>query len=193
MEGATRLADAADAIVYYVPDGGAPAPTRASTAEVMTRDRRFVPRVTVVPVGATVKFPNADPIKHNVFSVSPGNRFDVGLYGKGTGKAETMRAPGVVRLFCNVHRSMSAFVLVLDTPYYTQVDGLGHFALDGVPAGKGTLHVWHPRAESWEQRIDVPAHEPIAVKLEATLPPVPKHLNKFGRPYPDRDSDEDYR
>src|SRR5262245_20357771 len=191
MEGGSGLADASDALVYFLPERASP--VRPETREVTTRDRRFLPRVSAVSVGSTVRFPNQDPIRHNVFSVSPGNRFDVGLYGTGPGKSTTFRNRGVVRLFCNVHQAMSAFVLVLDTPYFTQVDASGRFTLSGVPAGRGTLCVWHPRADEWRGAIDVPSSAPVSVTLQATLPAIQRHLNKFGRPYPDRAGDDGYR
>ena len=184
-------AEVGAAIVYFVPDQrvGAAAPVRA---EIMTRNRRFLPRTLAVPVGSSVRFPNDDAIQHNVFSVSPGNRFDLGRYGKGNGRAQTLGAPGVVRIFCNVHRDMAATVLVLDTPFVTQPDAAGRFAIEGVPPGAGTLHVWHPRAEPWKGSVVVPSADSLQVTLTATLPAVPSHLDKFGRPYRD-DADASYR
>lgn len=71
----------------------------------------------MVPAGSTVRFPNQDSILHNVFSVSRANRFDLGLYRRGEGKSATFRQPGVVRVFCNVHHSMVAYVVVVETPH----------------------------------------------------------------------------
>jgi plastocyanin len=183
--------EVAGAIVYFVCGDGA-GPATPKSAEIMTRNRQFIPRTLVVPVASTVRFPNDDPIQHNVFSVSRDNRFDLGRYGKGRGRAQTFGSPGVVRVFCNVHRNMAATVLVLDTPFYAQVGADGRFELASVPVGRGTLHVWHPRAEPWSAAIEVPASDSVEVRLEATLPPVPSHLDKFGRPYRD-EADGSYR
>ena len=157
------------------------------------QDRRFGPRTIAVPVGSTVRFANADPIRHNVFSVSPGNRFDLGLYGEGPGRAQRFDRPGLARIFCNVHRTMSAFVLVLETPFHTVPDAAGRFTLTGLPEGPGTLHAWHPRAEAWSRSLRVPVADPVAVTLEVTLPVVPPHLDKHGRPYREPADDERYR
>ena len=186
------VADAAAAIVYFVPEGGAK-PSSTVEAEIVMRDRRFSPRAVAVPLGSSVRFPNADPIRHNVFSVSPSGRFDLGLYGTGRGKAQRFDQPGLVRVFCNVHRSMSAFVLVLDTPFHTAPDASGRFTLSGLPDGPGTLHVWHPRAEAWSRPLTVPFPDSLRVMLDVTLPAVPPHLDKHGQPYRDTPDDDRYR
>lgn len=185
-------ADPTGAIVYFTPEAGT-APPAPIAAEIVMRDRRFAPRAIAVPVGSTVRFGNADPIRHNVFSVSPGNRFDLGLYGKGPGLAQRFDRPGLTRIFCNVHRTMSAFVLVLDTPFHTTPDATGRFTLEGLPEGPGTLHAWHPRSDAWSRAVRVPSADTIRVTLEATLPVVPPHLDKHGRPYREPADDEPYR
>jgi plastocyanin len=174
----------AKAVVYFQPAGARAAlsgPHR--TYEIVTRDKEFVPRVLAVPVGSSLRFPNADPILHNVFSVSPGNAFDLGLYRAGPGKTTRLDRPGIVRVFCNVHHSMVAYVLVLDTPYYAAPDAAGDFVLSGLPDGAGTLTVWHEQAEPSSLQVRVPAATPLIVRLEATRPRVPPHLNKLGRSY----------
>ncbi len=186
------LGDLAGAWVWYEAAGGVP-PRAPVVATVVTRNRKFSPRVLAVPSGSTVKFPNDDPVRHNVFSISTGNRFDLGLYGPGAGRSCTLKQSGLVRVFCNVHRSMSAFVLVLDTPFYAAPDTGGRFALAGLPAGEGTLHVWHPRAPEWTRAVRLPLDQPLEIVLDATLPPVPQHLNKFGRPYAEEPDAGEYR
>jgi len=80
------VGDLAGAWVWYEAAGGAPS-TAPVIATVVTRNRKFTPRVVAVPPGSTVQFPNDDPIRHNVFSISTGNRFDLGLYGPGAGRS----------------------------------------------------------------------------------------------------------
>jgi plastocyanin len=191
LDHGARAADLADAVVWWESDARGPkaAPSQAS---IDTRNRQFAPRTLVVAPGSTVRFPNADPIRHNVFSVSPANRFDLGLYGQGTGRVQRFDRPGLVRVFCNVHRQMAAWVLVLETPHHARVAADGSFALRGIPAGPGTLHVWHPRATAWTS-ARVPPDDAVTVELDATLPPVPQHLDKFGRPYPETPDDGPYR
>jgi plastocyanin len=182
-EGGRRLAGAAaEAVVWFVPDGGAQAP-RAADYEMVTRRKRFEPRVLVVPVGSTVRFPNRDPILHNVFSVSSGNAFDLGLHGRGEGESHRFVAPGVVRVFCNVHHAMVAYVAVMPTPHYASPAADGRFRLRGVPAGPGTLWVWHERGEPQSRRLDPAASGDLSTSVTASRPLVPPHRNKLGRPY----------
>ncbi len=185
-------ASAAEAFVWFTP--ATPRAARPQSLEITTRDKTFLPRAATVPVGSTVRFPNADPILHNVFSVSSGNRFDLGLYRAGQGKPVTLRQPGIVRIFCNVHRTMAAFVAVIETPYVTAVDARGHFTLADLPEGPGTLTVWHWRAAAPESRaVTVPLAAPVAVTLEARLTGAPPHLNKTGKPYTRDVGDTGYR
>jgi hypothetical protein len=130
-----------------------------------------------------VRFPNTDPILHNVFSVSSGNRFDLGFYPEGPGKSWTFQEPGVVRVFCNVHHSMVAYILVLETPHFTSPGSRGAFTLSDLPQGEGTLTVWHPRTEPRSRRVSPGDAAPVVVRLPVTLERVPPHLNKFGRSY----------
>jgi plastocyanin len=95
-----------------------PASLLEPTPELKSEDKVFVPHVLVVPVGEEVTFPNVDEIMHNVFSITRGNRFDLGLYKSGARKNYVFETPGVARIYCNIHPQMSAFVLVRDNPYF---------------------------------------------------------------------------
>lgn len=181
VEGRKAAAGADAAVVWFVPDRRPPPPA-AGRFVMQTRNKRFEPRVLVVPVGSSVRFPNLDPILHNVFSVSGGNTFDLGLVPQGEGGTARFRQAGVVRVFCNVHHRMVGYVVVLDTPFHAAPDAGGRFRLAGLPPGPGQLVVWHERAEPLVRRID-PAAGPLSLSLELTRPLVPPHMNKLGRPY----------
>ncbi len=177
-----RQDELSEAVVYFEPRVPVQLVVPTTPLLMETRGKQFVPRVVAVPVGGKVRFPNADPILHNVFSVSGKNRFDLGLYRSGSGKSWRFDSAGVVRVFCNVHQSMVGYVLVLDTPFYTTADAAGRFKLDIAPDQAGTLHVWHSRAKSWS--VDLPAGDrSVAVRLEVTRKRVPAHRNKHGRSY----------
>ena len=178
--------------IYFTPETPVPVQPPAEVPEVVTVRKEFVPRVLTVPVGTMVRFPNQDAILHNVFSVSGKNRFDLGLYRRGDGKEHTFEHPGVVRVFCNVHHSMVAYVLVVDTPFFTSPDTAGSFYLGDLPEGPGTLTVWHERAEPFTRRLTLPLDGPLEVALAVSKPRVPRHTNKFGKPYKRRRSGRSY-
>lgn len=174
------------AVIWFEPDGKQAPWASEQDPKIETLRKEFVPRVVRVPVGGKVRFPNRDPILHNVFSVTSGSAFDLGLYGEGTGREVTFEKPGVVQVFCNVHHSMVAYVVVLDSRYSTQPNADGSFRLSGLPAGSGTLHIWQEQAEPWSQRLTVPHGRRLEAKLEITKPRVPQHLNKHGKRYQSR-------
>jgi len=178
-----RANEAEDAIVYFRPAKAVvPAPL-AEPSVMTTRRKQFVPRVLAIPAGSSVRFPNEDTILHNVFSRSPDNGFDAGLYGAGKGFVQTFEHPGLVKVYCNVHHSMYAYVLVLDTPYFARPDRDGRFLIAGVPEGEGELVVYHERGEPYRQRLNVTGVQDLAVRMDLDRRKVPPHTNKFGKPY----------
>jgi polysaccharide lyase family 4-like protein len=116
-------------------------------------------------VGSSIEFPNQDPIFHNVFSVSGENRFDLDLYKRPKSASWTFPAPGLVRVYCNIHPQMSAVVLVRDNAYFTRATADGAFTLEGVPPGRYTLKAWHERAGEVSQGVAIPAEGDVRADL----------------------------
>ncbi len=172
----------------------APGPARPGVAEIAINDKQFVPGVVVVPVGSTVRFTNHDPFDHNVFSVSEPSQFDLGEYGRGEAKEWAFTRPGLVRVFCNVHPRMVAFVQVMATRHYTQPGRDGSFALEDVPPGAYTLRVWHPRTPDVARDLSVgPAGvSGLEVQLDARGFRWVPHKNKYGKDYPTNAGRERY-
>lgn len=110
------------------------------------REMKFLPRLLPVLVGTTVEFPNNDKAWHNVFSPSEVKKFDLGLYTSGKSRSVTFDKAGVVKILCNVHPDMEAYVVVKEHPYYAASDTRGNYRLNGVPLGKYRLEVWHPES-----------------------------------------------
>jgi plastocyanin len=178
-----RASEAAEAIIYFRPRQPSAIEPLAAETVMTTRRKQFLPRVVAVTAGSTVRFPNEDPILHNVFSTSPDNSFDAGLYGRGEGVAHRFDNPGLVKVYCNVHHAMFGFILVLDTPHFTRPDAAGEFVLTGLPDGGGDLVVFHDRARPLRQRLDALPADVLELRLDLDKRRVPPHMNKFGRPY----------
>jgi plastocyanin len=107
------------------------------------RDQAFVPYVLPITVGTTVSFPNSDRMYHNVFSFSKPKRFDLGRYEKGRSKSIRFDRPGVVRVFCEIHSHMSAYILVFAHRFFAATDGEGRYRIDNVPAGAYMVRAWN--------------------------------------------------
>ncbi|MES1245620.1 MAG: hypothetical protein ABUT39_28700 [Acidobacteriota bacterium] len=181
-KGPAKGVDVRQALVWFEPSGGAAVRPPSAPFVMTTKDKQFVPRVLTVPKGGRVVFPNQDVILHNVFSVSPGNAFDLGLYKRGPGKEATFKEAGLVRVFCNVHHAMVAYVWVMDTPFLANPGADGSFVLTGLPRGPGKLTVWHEQADP--VMIDVKAlADPVVARVEIVRPRVPAHLDKAGKSY----------
>jgi plastocyanin len=132
---------AREAVIYL--EGGQKA-VPLPHAMVDQRNKTFVPHVSVVTVGTTVRFPNDDTVFHNVFAYFQAKRFDLGIYPRGASKSETFDKPGLVALLCNIHSNMSAYIVVVDTPYYAVSDSSGRFLIREFRRAR-TI----PRGKSW--------------------------------------------
>ncbi|MGI9101447.1 MAG: plastocyanin/azurin family copper-binding protein [Terriglobales bacterium] len=151
--------------VVYLDDLEGPLPAPGAVATMDQRGLRFVPHVLVIQAGTTVDFPNSDPLAHNVFSISPAKRFNLGLYGRGTVRQMKFDQPGVVQLLCNVHQEMSAFIVVVKNPYFARPHDDGSFRIAGVPAGKHRLRCWHERLGERVWVVNVPANGAVSQNL----------------------------
>ena len=158
-----------------------PAPSKA---QMVTRNKELAPHVLVVPAGSTVEFPNEDPISHNLFSLSPGNAFDLGLYRKGAGKAQKFEKPGVVNIYCNVHPNMSAVIHVMPTSQYAFADATGNFTIDAVP-GHYRLVAWNEQGGMTQSAIEVTDRgtAPVNLTIDSRNFRQAQHKNKEGKPY----------
>ena len=139
--------------VVYLTGGGHAAPL--AHAVVDQRDKMFMPHVSVVTRGTTVHFPNDDSLFHNVFAYFQAKKFDLGMYARGTTKTVTFDKTGLVIVLCNLHSYMSAYIMVVDTPYYAVSDSQGRFRLPDVPPGSYTLHAWHESGAELTQTVTV--------------------------------------
>jgi plastocyanin len=131
----------------------APAPGRATLDQ---KDETFVPYVVAVTVGSTVDFPNSDRTYHNVFSLSKTRKFDLGRYPRGQSRSVRFDRPGEVRVFCEIHSHMSAWILVFAHRYFATTDAEGRYRIDLVPPGTYTLAVWNDGAVRARAEVKVP-------------------------------------
>lgn len=179
------------AVAWLQPRNGTPALSFVPTGPyvLLQKNRTFTPHLQVVPVGASVQFPNADPFFHNVFSLFDGKRFDLGLYEAGSSKSVTFTREGVSYIFCNIHPEMSAVIISLSTPLYGIGDAAGTIEMRRIPPGGYTLRLWvegvpHSALVNLEREVHLQTgttdlHD---VKVPVGSGPL-THANKFGAPY----------
>ena len=188
----SRSQRAAAAVIWLKPIEDTPLAPFVSSQPytLLQKNRMFKPHLLVVPVGSVVRFPNADPFFHNVFSLFDGKRFDLGLYEAGSTKSVTFSREGVSYIFCNIHPEMSAVILALSTRLFDVADSAGTFNLGNVPAGDYEMHVWvegiaQPVLNGLTRRVHVGSTNIDFGKIElpAGVHPATSHENMYGQPY----------
>jgi len=169
-------------------------------ATMEQKGKRFLPHILAIQTGTVVSFPNADPIFHSAFSNFNGQVFDLGLYAPGTNRSITFRRPGVVRIFCNIHPTMSALIVVLKHPWFAISNAEGTFSIPGVPPGTYRFCLFHERTSpgtmrALEHTVEVSANGlglPLLTISETGYVAEP-HKNKYGHDYPPgADENSDY-
>lgn len=131
----------ADAVVYATPVN--PPPPAEHKASIDQVHRQFVPAVSVVQTGTAVTFPNSDNIRHSVYSFSKPRTFTLKLYAGTPASPVVFDQPGVVVLGCNIHDTMVAWLLVVNTPFFTGSAADGSASLSNLPPGDYVLRAWN--------------------------------------------------
>ncbi len=141
--------------------------------EIDQEEATFVPHVTLVTPGTTVEFVNSDPFYHNVFSLTPGARFNIGRRPTGVVVEETIpsidgEVPGlgVVELHCDIHPQMNAFIVTVDTPYFTRASEDGTYRLDGLPEGRYRILAYMPRQEVVRFEVELSGDERLRRSID---------------------------
>lgn len=177
-----------DAVVSYVRAAGHGVPQASTTPVVMAQERQtFVPRVIAVPRGGSVQFTNRDATQHHVYSFSSPKTFEIPLFGQTEKPVLVFDQPGVVAVGCNIHDSMKAFVIVLDTPHFavSGVDGIARVEIgDG---GSGQLDLWHERLQAPQQPKSlnsgaVTEKQVLTLTLKTQPPAVRRGLGAWKKP-----------
>ena len=184
---------AGDAVVWL--EGalsGAPLVKGKAAAQVAQRHKTFEPHVEVLRVGSTVAFPNLDRIYHNVFSLSEIAPFDLGLYRNGASRSLVFPRPGIVRIYCNIHPGMAAFLVVVNSDAFGKTGADGNVELHEVPVGTWPVSGWHEKGGDGQAQVTVVAGHTtwVELRLDSSRWRPSPHKNKYGKDYPPPDDDE---
>jgi len=167
-------------------DGPTPTPRPSRRPRLVSQSNKtFVPHVLAIPLGETIDFRNDDPFFHNVFSLTPGQHFDAGLYDAGRSYTKTFTRPGPVELLCNIHASMVGYLYVVDSAYFTQPRSNGAFVIRNVTPGRYELYAWHESsANVVKQTVIVGADgaRGLAVRIPGDRQALVVVPDKYGKP-----------
>jgi plastocyanin len=134
-----------------------PAPTQQPVMD--QKGLMYQPHIMVVQQGTTVEFLNSDSVAHNVFWTSIGGNkklaHNLGTWPKGERKSFKFDTPGAVPILCNVHPEMSAYIVVVPTPYFATSDQAGSYKIENVPDGSYTVTAWHEGAKTQSKPVPV--------------------------------------
>ena len=172
-------APVANAVVSFDAGGASPA-SFGQPLELRQKDLRFEPYVLVVPVGASVEFPNLDRVRHHVYSFSKGNRFELELYGREAHRSVSFDKPGTVAIGCNIHDMMLAYIQVTDAAFAGATDAAGRVEIAGLAAEPGVASVWQPDMSGGKSVEVVPVldGETLTLTLPARYAPPPPGVAK---------------
>jgi len=155
------------AVVSLVnPPAGGRTDAAAKPVQMDQQQCVYVPRVVVVPVGGTVEFLNSDRLLHNLHSLSSENPSFNRTQPKGRTVPVVFKKPEIVRIDCDLHAWMRAWVVVAEHPFFAVTGPQGEFVLDNVPPGKYTLKVWQETLGTVTREVTVGEQDLTGVTLE---------------------------
>ena len=155
-----------DAIAYIenVPQAFEPPKEHAVIDQ---KNMTFIPHVLPVLQGTTVDFLNSDIVQHNIYSPDAvADNMNLGTWLKGEIRSYTFNKPGVASLLCNVHVDMTAFILIVQNPYFARVNSDGSFSITNVPEGKYNVKLWSERLKAEDRQVEVKAGGQATVAFE---------------------------
>lgn len=171
-------------ITLSAQSGKLPQTSTPVTHDINMKKKTYTPVVQTIHKGDSLQFNNRDNIKHNVFSSSGDNTFDLGTFEGGGERAVQMNHSGIVKVYCNIHPEMATFVMVTDNSFSAITDNSGEFVIEDIPPGDYVLKLWHIRGEL-EQKISVTADNNPFLDLTINASNYKRiaHKNKFGEDY----------
>lgn len=135
----------------------------------------FSPHVQVIPAGSAIELRNGDPLMHNLHSYSMKNSsFNESIPGNGQPIEKTFQFEEVVKVGCDVHKWMTAWVVVQDNPYFCITGDDGTYKITNIPPGEYKLQIWHEafkKEDLKKQKKDIKAETNKEAKADFELTP----------------------
>ena len=181
--GKSELSSFENTIVYLT---GVKSEAPKTPAILDQKDNKFLPRILPVVVGQEVQFWNRDKVMHNVFSTDSDPSFDLGRYTQGKYKSQTFTNAGVYKIYCNIHQTMVADIVVVENTYFARTNADGYYQIKGIPEGEYTLHAVHIYGGTTEEKIKVekdPINKDFTLTSQKVVREINDHKNKDGKSY----------
>ncbi len=163
----------ADAVVFLESSAAKAAARPLPGVDIVQVQREFRPLVSVVTTGTAVNFPNLDTVRHHVYSFSPVKRFEIKLYVGTPAAPVVFDQPGIALLGCNIHDNMTAWVVIVETPWFAKTDAQGRARWPQVPAGRYALRTWHASFAVGDPALSQPV-EVAAAALQVGVRAAPR-------------------
>jgi plastocyanin len=127
----------------------------------------FVPHVLPILVGTTVDFVNGDGVLHNLHAfLGRETLFNVAMPKFLKKKSMAFQREGVVLLLCDVHKEMSAYIVVLQNPFFAVTNERGEFVIKDIPPGSYTLRTWHEKLKPQSRQVQPKEGDEIKVDFQ---------------------------
>jgi len=152
------------------PVGAAAAPAQPAKAEIDQNGCAFIPRLVVIPAGGTVDFLNSDRLLHNIHATPKLNVAFNRTQPKSRTIPVTFAKPEIVKINCDLHSWMAAWVVVAAHPWYAITGADGQFSFDNLPPGQYRLQVWHERLGTVPATVTIADQQPGRVTVEMKAP-----------------------
>ncbi len=153
------------------PPPGHATPQPGGKVEIDQKGCAFIPRVVVVQAGGTVDFLNSDRLLHNIHATPKLNVSFNRTQPKDRTIPITFAKPEIVRINCDLHSWMIAWVVVAAHPYYAITDAEGQFAFDDLPPGHYKLSIWHERLGTAHAEVNVVAGATQPARVTVAMVP----------------------
>lgn len=148
------------------------------------KDKKYSPERLIIDRKDSLEFINSDGIRHNVFSSSEKNAFDLGTYGPNLKRRVTLHESGIVKVYCNIHADMATFIAVNDPKLTVITDASGSFKFENIDAGQYELVAWNIRGDSsFDVQLVANENSIKDITVRASNNAVKEHKNKFGKAY----------
>ena len=127
----------------------------------------YVPHVLPILVGTTVDFVNSDGLLHNLHAFMRGETlFNIALPKFLKKKSRVFQKEGPVLLLCDVHREMSAYIMVLQNPFFALTNEEGDFTIKDVPPGSYTVKAWHENLKPQSQEVKLLEGQTVTIHFK---------------------------